>query len=202
MTSRTVGEIAPDLRRRLVDMATGEFVSVGYERASLNKILHACGMSKSSFYHFVGSKEELFDMAVRDGSARLLEVLHLPTSEELGEDFWDAVARLLDAVLSAPPGSVELGRLFYLDDAPREDGSALTEAGAAIDAWLTQALAVGREVGAVRDDLPASLQSALTLAALRAMDDWSVRHLESLTPAETEALAGAQLGTVRRLLAR
>ena len=34
----------------------------GYERASLNRIVKSCGLSKSSFYHFVASKQELFGL--------------------------------------------------------------------------------------------------------------------------------------------
>jgi len=95
----------------------------------------------------------------------------------------------------------DLGRLFYLADAPSGEGSALGRALAGVDEWLEQALAAGRASRAVRDDLPTSLQRQLTFAVLRAMDDWSLQHMEDLDTQQRLRLVEAQLGTIRRLLA-
>jgi hypothetical protein len=62
-------------------------------------------------------------------------------------------------------------------------------------------LAVGRDCGAVRDDLPASLQAELVFAILQAMDRWSLEHLDDFDEAEIADLAQRQLDLLRRLLA-
>jgi hypothetical protein len=50
-------------------------------------------------------------------------------------------------------------------------------------------LAVGRACGAVRDDLPASLQAELVFALLQAMDRWSLRHMHEFDEAAIAGLA-------------
>jgi AcrR family transcriptional regulator len=205
MTDREVGVMAPERRRLLLETAAREFARAGYERASLNRIIRSCGMSKSSFYYYLGSKEALFDAVVSEGGAALVAALDVPEPGEFaGGDFWGLVERLLDrlvAVGQQEPWLTDLGRLFHLADAPTGPGTALGRALAAVDAWLERALAAGRASQAVRDDLPTSLQRQLTFAVLRAMDDWSLRHLEDLDPARRRRLAGAQLDAIRRLLA-
>jgi len=195
--------LPPERRRLLIETAAREFARAGYERASLNRIIRACGLSKSSFYHYVASKDALFDMVVTEAGGSLVRTLGLPDPEELaGPDFWARIAHLLEQLMVAGEREEmfdDFGRLFYLADAPT--GGALDEARAHIDAWLGQALAAGRASAAVRDDLPASLQGHITLAVLRAMDDWSLQHMIDLDPRQRQQLATAQLDAIRRLLA-
>lgn len=196
--------MAPGRRRLLLETAAREFARAGYERASLNRIIRSCGMSKSSFYYYLGSKEALFDAVVTEGGAALVAALEVPDPASFADDFWGRARRLLDRVVALgqrEPWFTDLGRVFYLDDAPSGPGTALGRALAAVDAWLERALAAGRASRAVRDDLPTSLQRQLTFAVLRAMDDWSLRHLEDLDPAQRHRLAEAQFDAIRRLLA-
>jgi AcrR family transcriptional regulator len=61
--------------------ASRRFIAAhGFEQASLNAIIRACGMSKSSFYHYFGSKEALFDRVVEEASAALARDLDAPDS--------------------------------------------------------------------------------------------------------------------------
>lgn len=154
---------------------------------------------------YLGSKEALFDAVVTEGGAALVAALEVPDPAAFADgDFWGRARRLLDRVVALgqrEPWFTDLGRVFYLDDAPGGPGTALGRALAAVDAWLERALAAGRASRAVRDDLPTSLQRQLTFAVLRAMDDWSLRHLEDLDPAQRRRLAEAQFDAIRRLLA-
>lgn len=205
MTTRTAGIMEPERRRRLLETAAREFIDAGYERASLNRIIRACRMSKSSFYHYFASKEALFDTVVRESAAALAAALAIPAPRDLaGPDFWSHIARLFDHLLALteqPGWAIDLWRLFYLPDAPATPDSALAAVLTAMTAWLDEALAAGRASGAVRDDLPPSLQAALAVAVLRAMDEWSLQHLEELDEAARARLASVQLDAFRRLLA-
>jgi hypothetical protein len=49
LQDRQVGVMAPDRWDRLLRAAAQEFAQAGYEHASLNRVIRACGMSKSSF---------------------------------------------------------------------------------------------------------------------------------------------------------
>ncbi len=44
----------------LFDAAMAEFISLGYEQASINRILHKAGMSKGQFYYHFQNKEGLY----------------------------------------------------------------------------------------------------------------------------------------------
>lgn len=205
MTTRTVGVMDPERYRRLLETAAAEFATAGYERASLNRIIRARGMSKSSFYHYFDAKEALFDAVVREAARELAAELAIPPPSALvGPDFWDRIAALFDRLLAlaARPGlPVDLWRLFYLPDAPATPGSALAEVQSGMTAWLDETLAAGRASGAIRADLPPSLQADLAISVLRAMDEWTLRHLDELDESERARLASAQLGALRRLLA-
>lgn len=196
--------MSPGRRLLLLRTAAREFAVAGYEQASLNRIIRACGMSKSSFYHYVRSKQELFDLVVTELGAALVRDLEIPAPTEFASgEFWAMVDGLLDQLTRLARRerySTDLGRMFHLPGAPGGERSALAQAQAAIEAWLHEVLAAGRECGAVRDDLPISLQGRITVELLRTLDDWMLRHQDELGPQESRRLAHVQLDTLRRLL--
>ena len=183
-------------------LAAEEFATRGVEAASLNRILAAAEMSKSSFYHLLGSKQELFDLAVGDLAAAVGADLSVPEPEAFtGADFWERVEHLFAAVSAVLVGNDQallLGRMVY-----PTLGQELTAAApvARIADWVGRVLAAGRQGGQVRTDLPPDLQFALVTAVLRTMDEWSVRHMEELSRERLEELAGAQSALLRRMLA-
>lgn len=194
-------------RRALLEAAAEEFARAGYDDASLNRILRRCGLSKSSFYYYVESKAQLFAWVVTELGAELARTAQVPAPDTLAEaGFWDSVERLvlrLAALAEQDDRTAQVGRLFYLPGVPRRDGVGLARAEAAIEAWLRAALESGRVSGAVRTDVPAALQDALTLAVLRAFDEWTLQQtaLDSVPAVEVDALARAQVATLRRMLA-
>ncbi|WP_022917797.1 TetR/AcrR family transcriptional regulator [Ruania albidiflava] len=191
--------LAPHRRRQLVRLAAEEFAAAGFAAASLNRILAGMGMSKSSFYHLLSSKEELYQLAVADLAAEVAADLHPPAPETFaGPAFWPQVAELTDqltAVLVGNEDALLLGRLVYAGGAP---GAAAIEG---IEAWVGRVLAVGRESGQVRTELPADLQLALVTAVLRTLDEWSVADQARQGTAQAADLTAAQLDLLHRMLA-
>lgn len=162
-------------------------------------------MSKSSFYHYFAAKDTLFGAVITEISGALVQALDVPVPETLrGADFWPHIARIADRLLSLSTTSevfADLGKLFYLPDAPAGAGTPLGNARASIDSWLRRALETGRSSGVVRTDLPHGLQVRLTLAVLSAMDEWSLHNIGEFDAAQRNELAGQQLDAFRRLLA-
>lgn len=193
----------PERRRRLLETAAREFASMGYERASLNRVIRACGMSKSSFYHFFGSKAALFDTVVREAGMAMAGELEVPPPDTLaGPDYWDRLAhlgQLLHAASMRQAWFADLGKLVYLADAPTAESPALRDLLDAVTAWVEGALAAGQRSGAVRDDLPGTLTAELAFAVLQALDRWSIEHLDQLDPAEASDLAAIEIDMLRRL---
>ena len=201
----SAGELAPERRRRLLETAAREFAAKGYEYASLNAIIRDCGMRKSSFYHYVGSKAALFDVVVQEAMSELGRLLDIPAPQELtGPHYWDAVARLVTDVLAiAASGNwyADVGRLFYLPDAPVQHSPTMQAVLQSIEGWLSQVLASGRACGAIRDDLPVSLQVALVSDVVRCLDHWSLRHLSEYPRPTQNEITRVQIDVLCRLLA-
>lgn len=193
-----------DRRQRLVRIAAAEFSAAGYDRASLNRIIQDCGLSKSSFYHFIASKEELFALVVADLAGALTSEVNVPSPDAFaGADFWPQVDGLFDRLmvtLQSDESYSALGRMFYLSGAPEGTGGAVGRAVASVESWVRRVLEAGRGTGAVRTDLPVELQAQLVFAALRALDEWAVRHLEETRAEEWPSLSAAQKGVIRRML--
>lgn len=195
--------MAPRRRRKLLRTAAREFAEAGYQRASLNRVIKACGMSKSSFYHYLDGKEALFDLVVAQATTAMSGALEIPTIAELSSgdiDFWERIAQLLNQLLTADESEwfEDFGRMIHLTDAPPT--SSLARFLAEANTWVERALDVGRVRRAVRTDLPASLQTQLVLAVLITMDRWSLGRSAPADDLTREQLAVAQLDALRRLL--
>jgi len=200
--TKALQRLDPAKREQLVLLAAEEFAAHGQASASLNRVLAAAGMSKSSFYHLLASKQELFDLAVGDLAAVVVKDLVVPNPQMLaGPHYWDRIDALvteLAGVLTTDDQALLLGRMVYatLDESP-----APPEPVARIVDWLGEVLAVGRSSGQVRTDLPANLQQQLLIAVLRTLDEWSVRHMEEFTREQLTQLVTAQSALLHRMLA-
>jgi AcrR family transcriptional regulator len=196
--------MTPDRRRRLLEAAAREFSVAGYERASLNRIISICGLSKSSFYHFVSGKAHLFDLVLADVGRELTAAAQIPSPADLaGPHFWDAIERLVLRLASLSEQDeffADVGRLFYLPGVPRSADGEIVRAEIAVEEWLTAALEAGRACRAVRTDMPVSLQDSLALAVLRACDEWVLAQ-PAPDSADLAALARRLVAMLRRMLA-
>jgi len=200
------GVLAPERLEEILRTAAREFATAGYERASLNRIIRTCGMSKSSFYHYFDSKAALFDAVLRAAMGGLAREVAPPSPAELsGPGFWDELTRTVERVLEVAAREdwyADAGRLFYLPDAPVEHSPAARETVGAMRAWLVGVLEVGRSCGAVRTDLPVALQATLATDVVQSLDRWSLAHSQEYPDAEARATIGRILTDVlRRVLA-
>lgn len=189
----------------LLRTAAAEFAEHGYERASLNRVVREVGMSKSSLYHAVASKQALYDAVLDEFGPALVAAVAPPETARLEADFWGELEAAVERLARAgqqDPVFWQLGRMWYLPGAPSGSGSAMGRAAGQVAAWIERAVETGRRVGAVRDDLPAGLQVRLALAVVRVLDEWVVTSLRQGDDQEALAREGtAQFDVLRRLLA-
>jgi AcrR family transcriptional regulator len=80
-----VARISNSVRRpfrvdEIVDLAVGVFLERGYDATSMGDLAKAAGITKSSFYYHVSSKEELFELGVGRALDALFQVLKEPES--------------------------------------------------------------------------------------------------------------------------
>jgi AcrR family transcriptional regulator len=193
--------IDPAVRDRLFAVASEAFVQHGYERASLNAILAAAGMGKSSFFYYFVDKEDLFASVLEAALSRIAANVgpaDLPTDPSR---FWDEAAAAVGrwgAAMDAEQDFVGLLRALQ----PMRRGACsrllrvMDEARRVYRALLTR----GVELGAVRDDLDIDTMMALIDAVDLALDEAFHRD-SALATGDVEAHRVRMVDLVRRLIA-
>jgi AcrR family transcriptional regulator len=178
-------------RRAILEAAASEFAAHGFEQASLNHIIDALGLSKGVFYYYFDSKADLFGAVVDLVWETLFPGRSLDLGALEGDTFWpvlDELSLTIRRRVREYPWLAGVGRLLY-HPLPAAQVDALlrarTEQGRA---WLSALVERGRQIGAVRDDLPADLLLSVLTAADQAADHWIVDHLDDLPAGSEERL--------------
>ena len=81
----------------MLDAAAAEFAERGISGARVDRIAEVSGVNKSQMYSYFGSKDGLFDAALRDNLAVLLDAVPLTA-----DDLPGYAARLYDAYVERP----------------------------------------------------------------------------------------------------
>lgn len=162
----------PAVRDRLFGIAADAFSRHGYERASLNAILTAAGIGKSSFFYYFLDKEDLFAAVLEAKVARVAAAAGQTTLPDDPTQFWrEAIAIIArwGAAADAEPGFIEL--LRALQPIRRTAGPRLSRAMDAAHHLYRSLLCRGVELGVVRCDLGVDTMMALTDAIDLVLDD-------------------------------
>lgn len=86
-------------RQAILDRSAELFSAHGYDRASMNKIAEACGVSKANLYHYYKDKEGLLFDVIRFHLEELLEVVE--TADDPGAPAEARLRGLVAALLEA-----------------------------------------------------------------------------------------------------
>jgi AcrR family transcriptional regulator len=70
-------QLPAEKREIIIRACLAEFGARDFEKAALDRIVEAAGISKGGLYEYISSKEELYLFAVELSYARLYEYLHL-----------------------------------------------------------------------------------------------------------------------------
>ena len=126
--ARTRASDYDDKRRAILNRSAELFSEHGYNRASMNAIAAACGVSKPNLYHYYKDKEELLFDVIRFHLEELLEVVEAADHPELAPEarLRQLVAALLDAYRDADSQhSVQISSLRFLSASRQADLKAL-----------------------------------------------------------------------------
>lgn len=196
--------LAAERKEAILRAAAHEFADKGYERASLNRMIKDAGLSKGSFYYYFEDKADLFVTVLR---VKLPSEAWLSESGVLGSEdetaFWRClcelelrkytylgqypdIARLVDALGSLTSVHFENASFaLYLEE--RESD-------------IRGIIEHGREVGAVRRDLPLELLLNLWEGIARSLNEWIFKDWDVLSQAERAHRGDVALATLRRVL--
>ncbi|EKS40033.1 TetR/AcrR family transcriptional regulator [Afipia clevelandensis] len=92
-----------DKRQAILDRSAELFSVYGFDRASMNKIAEACGVSKANLYHYYKDKEGLLFDVIRFHLKELLDVVEAADNPDAPPEtrLHDLIAALLEAYRDA-----------------------------------------------------------------------------------------------------
>lgn len=171
---RPAAPLDPVLAARLRQAAAREFAALGFEHASLNRIVASAGISKSSLYHYIGGKQALLDDLLAALTGAVEEALReLDPAPLTADTFWDAATAALGDIARVGEQHPELHAIGPFVHGP-DGADTLLGLRAAGVARVRDYLERGQQLGAVRSDLPADLLAEIALATLLAIDAWAL----------------------------
>jgi AcrR family transcriptional regulator len=98
-------------RRQIMDGARSDFLSAGFDGASMNDIARAAGVSKGTLYAYFASKDELFEAIIRGEYAQSAERLcTFRRKGDVRDMLNDFGVRLISHM--AEPGRLALARVI------------------------------------------------------------------------------------------
>ncbi|WP_180901885.1 TetR/AcrR family transcriptional regulator [Martelella soudanensis] len=164
----------PDHQRAAwLDVAEEEFRALGFEGASMNRILTRAALSKGQAYYYFADKSELYRAVIERAIAELADLINArPVQPESIADYWEQSAALfghVTATLKQNDRLAELGRGVYQEAAAQAAIADLLEA---FHAQFERLIEAGQQIGAVRSDLPLALLTDMAFAAAREADRW------------------------------
>lgn len=196
-------KLPPDKRQRIIEAAALEFASRGFERASLNRIITAAGISKGSAYYYFDDKADLFATVVLHGWQMLMPDTDLDLSRLDAERFWPILLNFYADMLRKAhdqPWLTAVGKLVYGPPPSEALGSLVADQFARAHRWLAEIVSRGQSVGVIRTDVPGPLVLTMVAAAAEAADRWVVDHVAALPPNQMDATALAVFDMLKRLV--
>lgn len=195
-------KMKPERRAKLFKAATAEFTALGFEQASLNRIISEVGMSKSSFYHYFANKTELFQQIIAQTLAPIAQIVDAFQPETLTKEaFWSAIISASQEggeLLAKQPEIFDVGRMFYRN--LNEPSGICTDMMKAPLALMGRILERGKVVGTIRDDLPTSLLIEVAMGMGMTLDKWAIEHMEDYSRPELEVFTEKAVGMFVKVL--
>lgn len=75
MPKETFFNLGEEKRNFIESCALDEFVTYGFDKGSINRIIERCGIAKGSFYQYFANKKDLFIYLVNQGAIKKLNYM-------------------------------------------------------------------------------------------------------------------------------
>jgi AcrR family transcriptional regulator len=192
-------------QERLLTCAAREFAACGYESASLNRILEAAQIGKSSAYYYFADKADLFATVAAWCVDRLQLGVSVDVIAELtSATFWSTITNAHSASLlraREQPWLFGAARAaLHLTDESLEHES-LRDLAAHLMAGMSELIHRGQILGLIRADLPTGLLQAWFQAIDGSSDDWLLAHLDQMDEEMIRQVAEETMAAIQEVLA-
>jgi AcrR family transcriptional regulator len=182
--------------------AAEEFGERGFEGASYNRIIKRAGISKGAMYYYFADKDDLFRTVLQTALGEWLGEVGFPFQADDATSFWTACetmyARSLEFMLRDRRNAALCLSITRLRTA-HGGHPIVRELNEQIVAWLSALVQQGRELGAVREDVPADLQVHAAIALMDGGDRWLAERWDDFEAADVATTAAMMAGMFRRL---
>ncbi|MEZ4238852.1 MAG: TetR/AcrR family transcriptional regulator [Myxococcota bacterium] len=174
----------------------------GYDGASANRIVERAHTSKGSLYYYFEDKADLYGTVIREALTRFMAHCgDLPPVRDPAS-YWDAIRAFSRGALAYYRGDPHIaGLVRSLATGGGLSVVSVAEVRATYHAWFAALVEAGQALGAVRTDLPVSLQIAVATAVSEAFDVWLVDNLATLDEADLDRLSHTITDLYRRMAA-
>ena len=192
-------------RQVILAAAADEFGERGFAGASYNRIIERAGISKGAMYYYFADKDDLFRTVLDTALALWFEHVAGPFRADDADSFWAACramyARSLQFMLD-DPRNASLCLAITRARERLEGHPALVELTTRMHTWTSELVRYGREVGAVRTDVPADLMVHVALSMMEAGDRWLASRWNETTPESVESTAAMMVNLLRDVAAK
>lgn len=185
--------LTPEKREQILRAAGREFAAHGYDGATMQVILNQAEISAGAAYYYFDNKADLFAAVVRYHMDALLGLaMHAPSIHDR-DSFWNSFSASIEVALTQRYDDhkvvAALRRAWMMSRELREHPEISHQFGRN-EALLRNLVALGRQVGAIRTDLPCELLVRCVVALDDAFDDWMASMPDKSATAEvTHAIA-------------
>ena len=189
-------------RASILAAAAEEFGEHGFAGASYNRIIERAGISKGAMYYYFADKDDLFRTVLDAALVEWFENVGYPFQADDAESFWAACLSMYERSLRfmlADRRNAALCLRITRARAQLEGHPALVELQQRMEAWMRELVRHGREIGAVRVDLPPDLIVQVALSMMDAGDRWLATHWDEITPDAVESTSKTMVDLWKRV---
>lgn len=145
MSFERFDKLPDEKRKRILEAAKDEFLNSMYEKASINKIIQAAGISRGSFYTYFEDKQDLLECVMFEYCRKWVGFFQEVMKRE-SNDFWRAAERWVtvvaeemntDEVRKAMLLAGEIGRRFWEQKGVKRSSCVIKEE-EAVCKWIVE----------------------------------------------------------------
>jgi AcrR family transcriptional regulator len=196
--------LEPARRQSILAAAAEEFGERGFAGASYNRIIERAGISKGAMYYYFADKDDLFRTVLDTALEQWFEQVALGFQADDAASFWGGCQAMYERSLRfmlADPRNAALCLAVTRAREQLEGHPALAELQERMQAWTTALVDRGRELGAVRTDIPADLMVQVAISMMDAGDRWLAAHWGEQTPDTVTSTARMMTALFERVAA-
>ena len=189
-------------QNEILRAATEEFGSYGFESASINRIIERAGISKGSMYYYFADKDDVYRTVLDVWFEEMFQKIQLSSQPKSPGQYWNEWQALFRRAFRFFMQKPVAAALLWQSIRSRASGTAHPHLASIADQmrdWVGELLGIGREIGAVRTDLPEGLLLETAFSMLEGFDRWLADRWSSSFEHSIEAIAADLTDLLRRI---